>query len=278
MDRRAVKTTALEVVDQVREKNITFMAGSIAHSALVSLLPILLLALVITSAVGSETLNEQIAALSRNHLSPAGEGLIFSALTNASERAGASLLGVVSLLWGMLRVFRGLNTAFDELYGSRETGLVTQLIHGFVIIFAIVVAVLGTALAGVLFAFSDQPIRQILNPIVLVVGLLIGFYPIYYLLPEPEIDPVEALPGTVIAAVGWVALEMLFGVYVELANTATAFGLLGSVILLLIWLYGIAFILLTGTTVNVVLAGRHRDGPEGEPAVEPENWKETLLK
>jgi len=43
-----------DVLEVIREHNVRFMAGSIAHAAFLSLLPLLLLLLIIAGAVGNE--------------------------------------------------------------------------------------------------------------------------------------------------------------------------------------------------------------------------------
>ncbi|WP_331233587.1 YihY/virulence factor BrkB family protein [Natronorarus salvus] len=264
MDGRRPLDIARDVLEVIREHNVTFMAGSIAHAAFLSLLPLLLLLLIIAGAVGNEYLTERIVALSREYLSPAGENLVYEALTDASERAGASVIGVASLLWGMLRIFRGISTAFDELYGADESGFVGRVLDGLVVFLAIALATVGAGFAGALLAVGDHPVLQLMNPLVLVVGLMIAFFPIYYVFPEREVTPREVLPGTVVAAVGWVVLEVVFGLYVDVANTVSADGALGAVILLLVWLYGSAFVLLLGAVVNIVLAGHHREDADAD--------------
>lgn len=267
MDWRAAVEFAKTVGEEVREHNITFMAGSIAHSAFLSLLPLLLLLLVITAAVGNEALTRELVSLSRQYLSPVGQGLMFEALTNATDRAGASVVGVVTLVWGMLRVFRGINTAFDELYGGDESDLLEQVVDGLVAFLSMVVATLGTAAGVTLLAVGDHPAAIVLNPLALVVGLTVAFFPMFYIYPSVDLRPREALPGTVVAAVGWVLLEVLFGFYVDVVETVSMYGVLGSMILLLVWLYAVAFVLLVGATVNLVLGERHADErPEGAPA------------
>jgi membrane protein len=77
VDRRGAVAFVETVVEEIRANNITFMAGSIAHSAFLSLLPLLLLLLVITAAVGNQTLNEEVLRLARQYLSPVGQGLLF---------------------------------------------------------------------------------------------------------------------------------------------------------------------------------------------------------
>ncbi len=265
MNPRQVVTFVNDVLRILRENNVTFMAGSIAHAAFLSILPLLLLLLIIAGAVGNEYLTEQIVGLAHEYFSPAGEDIVFDALTDASERAGASVIGVVSLLWGMLRVFRGLGTAFDELYGVGETSFLDRIIGGLVVFIAIVVATVGAGMGAALLALWDHPVLEIFNPIVLIFGLTFAFFPMYYVFPEPDVTVRGALPGTVLAAVGWTVLEVLFGFYVDMANTVTADGALGAIILLLLWLYASAFVLLLGAVVNIVLANGLRDESGSRP-------------
>ncbi|QCS41509.1 YihY/virulence factor BrkB family protein [Natrinema versiforme] len=263
MDLRRTRSVARDVVAVVDEHNVTFMAGSIAHAAFLSLLPLLLLLFIVAGAVGNDYLTEQIVAVARDHLSPAGQGLVYEALTHASKRAGASLIGIVSLLWGMLRIFRGLNTAFDELYGAGERSVSGKFVDGIVVFLAIVIATTGVSFATATLATVDHPVVVAVTPLVLFCGLVVAFFPIYYVFPEPDVSAREALPGTLIAAAGWVVLEALFGVYADLVNTVGTFDTFGAVILLLIWLYGTSFVLLVGVAVNVVIGEYH---PEAGPA------------
>jgi membrane protein len=108
------------------------------------------------------------------------------------------------------------------------------------------------------------------NPIVLVVGLGIAFFPIYYIFPDTDVTPREVLPGVTVAAVGWSVLEAVFQGYVTYAGRYEAvYGTLGSVFILLIWLYFSGLILLVGGVVNAVVAGRTGDeNALDEPLVE----------
>ncbi|MFC4439337.1 MULTISPECIES: YihY/virulence factor BrkB family protein [Natrialbaceae] len=263
MKLRRAGSVARDVVSVVREHNVTFMAGSIAHAAFLSILPLLLLLFVVVGAIGNEYLTEQITVMAREHLSPAGEGLVFEALTHASDRAGASLIGVASLLWGMLRIFRGLNTAFDELYGGGQSSFQEKVLDGVVVFAVILIATVGAGFVAATLAAVDQPIVEAATPFALFAGLTVAFFPMYYVFPDPGLTVREALPGTIVAAAGWVLLEAVFGVYVGFVDTVGTYETLGAVILLLVWLYGNALVLLVGAAVNVVLGGYHAaDGGE----------------
>jgi membrane protein len=264
MDLRRAGTVARDVASVIREHNVTFMAGSIAHAAFLSILPLLLLLFIVVGAVGNEYLTEQITVLAREHLSPAGEGLVFEALTHASERAGASLIGVASLLWGMLRIFRGLNTAFDELYGGGESSFAEKLLDGVVVFAVILIATVGAGAVAATLATVDHAIVEAVSPFALLVGLSIAFFPMYYVFPDPDVGIREALPGTLVAAAGWVLLEIVFGIYAGIVDTVGTYETLGAVILLLVWLYGNALVLLVGAAINVVVGGHHTDGADRE--------------
>ncbi|RKD97423.1 YihY/virulence factor BrkB family protein [Halopiger aswanensis] len=260
MDPRRLGAVARDVAAVVREHNVTFMAGSIAHAAFLSIVPLLLLLFILVGAVGNDYLSDQIVAMARDHLSPAGEGLVFEALTNASERAGASLIGVVSLLWGMLRIFRGIGTAFDELYGGEADSVARKAIDSVVVFVAILIATVGAGFGATTLAAIDHIVVEVLTPFALFFGLLAAFFPMYYVFPNVDVSAREVLPGTIVAAAGWVALEAVFGVYAGLVDTVGTYETFGAVILLLVWLYGNAFVLLIGAAVNVVVGDHHPAG------------------
>jgi membrane protein len=92
--------------------------------------------------------------------------------------------------------------------------------------------------------------------VVLVVPLLLAFFPIYYVFPDTHVTVREVLPGVVVAAVGWTVLQVGFQLYVTYAGQSEVYGTLGAVLLILTWLYLAGLLLLVGVAVNVVLSGR----------------------
>jgi len=263
---------ARDVVAEVRERNVPFMAGSIAYSAFVSLFPLLLLALLVASAVGGQALADYVITNTGNYLTPTGRELLTDTILRAGARVEVSILGLLVLGWGVLKVFRGLDTAFSTLYESRRSNdFVDQVRDGLVVLGTIALAVAAMVAAGAVFAtFEGLPYVRYLNPLLLVVGLTIAFFPIYYVYPDRDLSPRQVLPGTVVAAVGWAVLQAVFQVYVSISQTAEVYGVIGGVLLLITWLYFAALILLLGATVNVVLARRRGHGSESraEPRTE----------
>lgn len=252
-----VTAIARDVLSEARERNVPFMAGSVAYSAFVSLLPLLLLTLLVASAVGGRALADYVIANTGNYLTPAGQRVVSDAILRSGARTEVSILGLFVLGWGVLKVFRSLDTAFSALYGTGESN---SLRDGVVVLGAIALAVAAMVVAGLAFAaLEDVPYLRYINPLLLVVGLAVALLPIYYVYPDRNLGLWSVLPGTVLAAAGWAALQALFRVYVSFSSATELYGVIGGVLLLVTWLYFAALVLLLGATVNVVLRRRRPD-------------------
>jgi YihY family inner membrane protein len=246
--------TARAVVDTVREKEVTFLAAGISYYILVSLVPLLLLALVGAALVGGEAFSSQVLAFVDANL-PAGRGIVAQALGDRVSQGG---LGVVSLLltvWGALKVFRGLDTAFSRIYPGDARGLVAQLKDGAATLASIGVGIAGVLVVGSLIALVDLPLVGLLGPFVLLATLVVAFFPLYYILPNADVSAGEVMPGTVFAALGWATIGTGFGLYAQSAGGSVA-GALGAILLLMTWFYLSGIIILTGAVINAVTGGR----------------------
>ncbi|AGB37406.1 YihY/virulence factor BrkB family protein [Natronococcus occultus] len=246
------------VVDGIQEKNVPFMAASIAYHAFISLIPLLVLLFFLVSLLGDEQLAADVAATTEGVLPESGQIMLEDALTESPATAGASIIGLVTLVWGSLKIFRGIDTAFSEIYGTTgESSLLGEVRDGIIVLGAITLALVAASGATIAFAvLPDVPFLGLLNPLLLIVGLSIAFLPMYYFFPEIDVSVREILPGVAVAAVGWTALQSLFQVYVSLAADSESAGAIGAILLLLTWLYFGGMILLVGAVVNATRSGR----------------------
>lgn len=253
--------TVRSILELVKEQNVTFLAASVAYYAFVSVVPLLLLALAIGSLLGGEAFAQQIVSAAQGQLSGQGATVIEQALTASSGRAGASVASIVALTWSALKVFRGTDLAFDEVYGlEAETGLLGQVKDGLIVLATVGLAAVLMIGLGVVLGQAARigiPFIGVLGYVALVVGLVAVFLPLYYVMPPVEMTAREALPGALVAAVGWLVLQVGFQIYAANAGSYAAYGLLGAVLLFLTWLYFAAVLVLVGAVVNVVLAGRN---------------------
>jgi len=260
-------TVVRSIVDLYRDRDIPFLAGSVAYAAFVSLIPLVLLLVIVASAVGGESFRQYVIDLAAQYLTPSALGIVESSITDSSSQVGFSLLGGVALLWAVLKVFRTLDKAFSELYSAETSdGFLRQIKDGLVVVGTMTVAIVGMVALGTLVALApslsltvtDPPVVRALTFVALVVGLTVAFLPMYYVFPNVSVSLREVVPGAVVAALGWTILQSLFQVYVSLASPGRLYGVIGGVILFITWLYFGAVVVLLGGAVNVVLSGRAR--------------------
>lgn len=252
------------LVAAARSENVTFVAASLAYYAFVSLLPLLLLSLVAVSLIAGPAGADEVAGQVQETLGPAAGDQVHDALTSAAGRSGATLVGLAVLFWSGLKVFRGLDIAFSQMYGSRvPESMGEQLLDGIVVLAAVGVGVVLTVAVGAFLASTGLEWRlagvdlvSIAGGVALVIGLSVMLLPLYYVFPDRELRLREALPGAAFTAVGWTLLQTGFRVYAAHAGAYDAYGVIAGGLLLVTLLYFGGIVLLLGAVLNAVLAGR----------------------
>lgn len=252
-----VTRTVREVVHVVRDRELTFMAAAIAHYMLASIVPLLLLGVALASLFGSEAVIESVV---RNRLadvlsSPVRE-LVVAALTSVSGAVGASLVSVAFALWSGSKVFRGLSVAFAELYDARTSAsLPRQLLEAAVVMGLLALVVAALVVSGVVVSIVTLPTAYpvLVGTGILLVALVLGLLPIYYVLTPVPASVREILPGTLLATVGLVVLQVGLVYYGRHAGRYAALGALGALLLFVTWLYLGSIVVLVGGAMNYVL-------------------------
>jgi hypothetical protein len=159
-----------------------------------------------------------------------------------------------------LRVFRGLDVAFSRVYGvTVPKPLAYQIRDALLVLVGIFFAIAGTVALSAVLSLVDLPFAGLTGTIGLLVVLTAVFFPMYYIFPGEDIPVREAVPGAVTASLGWTALGAGFGIYAARAGSLQLYGVLGGVLLLLVWFYLGGLVMLLGAAVNVVYAEREQD-------------------
>lgn len=251
----SVVSTIKAIVAEFRNRDVPFMAGSIAYYAFLSLFPTLLLVFLLISIIGDERLAAFVTTATESYLTPTAQELLVDTIRETSGRVQLSIIAIFTLLWGVTSVFRGLDTAFSKLYGtSGQNSFLDKIVNGIVVIVGMTVATLAMFLAATVYAFFPElPFVEQFNLLFLTVALVIMFLPIYYVFPDVDVSLREILPGAVLAAIGWSLLQFVFQVYVTYSSKAELYGVLGGILLVVTWLYFAALVLLLGAATNAVL-------------------------
>jgi membrane protein len=87
------------------------------------------------------------------------------------------------------------------------------------------------------------------------------------------------MPGALLAAISWAILSGLFRLYVSnFGNYNRAYGAVGAVIILLLWLYMSSLVLLLGDQLNVTVGEAMQQGKLKAASVKAARSKESKLR
>ena len=123
----------------------------------------------------------------------------------------------------------------------------------------------GTELAGEIgledaaataFTLARWPVSLVL--------LIVATAFLYWAVPNVQLPFKWITPGAVLFIFGWLAMSVLFGLYVgNFGSYNATYGTLGGIVVLLIWFYFTAYLLLIGAELNAILA--QESAPEELP-------------
>lgn len=256
---RSIPEIAKQLVNVVRSQQLPFLAAAIAYYAFLSIVPMLLVSIAIATVIAGQAVATRVVVAFEDYLTPEAIELLEETIVASAGRGSFTLIGLLVLLWGTLRVFRALDIAFSRVYGAESIKPIHhQIRDALLVIVGITVAITLTVLSSAALAIAPVPFAGLISTVGIVVVLPLVFFPLYYVFPAKDVTVREAIPGAIFAGVGWTALSVGYGIYTANAEIFQLYGVLGGVLLLLIWFYFGGMLLLLGAALNVVIAGREQ--------------------
>ena len=153
-----------------------------------------------------------------------------------------------------------LNEVYDlkETRGwfkAKLTSLLLTLSIGIMILITIGFVAYGTKYIDSILPFHSVYLMEGLQWIVVLCLLLLAFALVYNFAPNHSPFQWKWIsPGSVVGVVLWIVLSGGFRLYLHFfISYAATYGSLGAVIILLLWLYLTAFVILTGGAINAIL-------------------------
>jgi membrane protein len=275
--KRAFETTKA-IFHEAMEDAITGEAAKAAYYFFLSFFPAILALFAFTGLLGGDATFEWIMGHLRRALPGESANLLGDTVQEITgdSRPGLLSFGIVATLWSASNVFailtEGLNRMYDIEEGrpwwKRRLLAIAAMTAALVLLTVSVVSLLaGPAIVATLgmegiWLYLRWPIA-----FVLLVALL---WLVYYLLPARDqggaARPVAV--GAVTGALLWVGVTAGFRVYVaNFGNYNEAYGFIGAVIVLLLWLYLTALAILFGGEVAATLEQRS----------DPEKWQQERV-
>jgi membrane protein len=257
----------------------THLAAMIAYFALLSFVPLTFIALSLLGLTGradeSSFLVQEIKqALPQTPI----EDIVRLVRTVQSNAASLGIVGAAFLVWTSLSLFSVLESAFNLVYGRpnrsflRGKGIAIALMVGsLVTLFAALfvgsfgVAALRSVSPG---AVENEAAAYILSITISSLGIFAFIVSVYYLLTNVKLTLREVLPGAILATVLMQASFQVLPIFVRYAELNPALKTFGSPVVLLVWLYVMANVLVFGAEVNWWRTyGRRSEQPDEVPGL-----------
>jgi membrane protein len=259
---------------EVQEDHLAAFAGNLTYKGLFALFPFLIFLLSLLGLFGAPDLLKSLIDQARGVLPQGAVAFLEDQLLGiAGSRAqGAFTVGaVVSILlalWGVSGAFRSVMEAMNVMYEIEEArpfwkqALISILLSlgvAALLIVALVLVVfgpeIGRAVADVVGLGSVfEVVWNIVQWPVLVFFVVFAFALVYYYAPDVEQRFRWISPGSIVAVLLWLIFSLLFSIYVERSGSFNAtYGTFAGIVILMLYIYYSAFIVLVGAQLNQVI-------------------------
>ena len=269
------------------QKDCVDLSAAFAYHSLQSLFPILLIALAVASRIlgRDDGITDNIIDWAVRIFPENGLPVIRNTLLRLYRQGnGAGLIGVLSLLVTSSNAYLSLRRGADRLWGFRSQsqpqpwqalvlrflrsraeafGLVALL--GLFVVFGQVATSLRLLARGswqtLLSAFLPAPLQQLLPfSMVANLGLSLLFsscvaLALLRLLPSRRVPLAPLVPGSLLIGLALTSLNLALGnSLIPLGARFQAYGVIGGVLLLTLWVWLVALIFYYGLALSVVLS------------------------
>src|SRR3954454_739976 len=250
--------------------NAMMLASALAYASFFAIPSVLIVATGLFTLVASP---QDITSFMQHITFMPGDAksLLHDSLTRASTSKGSSIvftiIGFVLAVWSVTGAMNSYMTALNLAYDrqdkrsfvrKRMVALKMAVVIGIAFLLVAVLTIFGPVIEGAIASRvgSAGIVVTILWWVaqwpILLAGLLVAFATLLYLGPDVEHRKWQFLtPGSLVAAVLWIAASALFAVYTAtFASYNKTWGSLAAVIVMLTWLWITGMALLLGAEIN----------------------------
>jgi membrane protein len=267
-----VKATANDWLDDDAPR----LAAALAYYALLSLAPLVVLTLAVAGLVlDEEAARGGIARELAGLFGASGAAAVESIVKNAKAPAAGivgSILGLIVLLFGASGVFGELESALNSMWevkprpGRGIRGMLRDRLFSFAMVmgvaFLLLISLVVSAVLSAVGRFlssalpGGELVWQGLN-LAISLAVVTGLFALTFkLVPAAKIAWRDVWVGAFVTALLFTLGKFLIGLYLGKSGISSAYGAAGSLVLLVIWVYYSASILLFGAEFTQVYAGR----------------------
>lgn len=260
--KRVVRTATAGVGDD----ELMTRAAALAFYSALSFAPLLVLALWVCASLSPAWRHDLVAQIT-DTVGPRAAEAVRLVIDNARQRRGAGYLaglaGLAVTVLSASAVFTQLQGAINRVWGlSARPGRawlwwLRARMHAFGLLvalaFLLVVSFAASALITALVP-HDSTAWGLLDLVISMAVFTVVFAAIFKVLPDAVIHWQDAVIGGVLTSLLFTAGKFAIGVYLAHSQVGGAYGPASSVVVLLVWMYYAATIVLLGAELTAAVA------------------------
>jgi YihY family inner membrane protein len=258
--------------------NITGLSSMVAYNMLLTVIPVALLGLFIAGEVLSSTSVQASVLRDLREVFPgAAEHTLNSLLAQIrGATAGTGVLALIASVWLGTSFWGALDTAFSQIYGVPGRPWLQQKRFGLAMLGVVLVFMVATVAVPVVqsilkagataLPFDLAHVTGVVYGISLGISVVLLFFSlavIYATVPNRPVPWKGVWPGAVGATIAIALVAYGFPIYLSSISTIARFGTtIVFVLIVLLWFYLLALIILGGATINALRLGPELRGDE----------------
>jgi membrane protein len=250
------------------------LGAALAYYTVFSIAPLLLIAIAIAGLVfGQEAARNEISGQLGGLMGPStAKALEDMVQAAAKPKSGvmATIIGIITLMFGASGVFAQLNDALDTIWNvekQKKGGIVATIKDRFLsmamvcgIGFLLLVSLVFDAAISAMGKYfgnrfpGGEALLQAGQLIVSFALVTVLFAAIFKFLPDIKVAWRDVWLGAVFTSILFVVGKFALGLYIGKAAASSTYGAAGSLVVLLLWVYWSAQILFLGAEFTQVYA------------------------
>jgi membrane protein len=272
------------------DDNVPRLGASLAYYTLFALSPVLLVATAIAGLVfGKDAVRGEIVGQIQGLVGHQGAQAVQAMLENAAQPSSsipATIIGLVTLFLGATGAFLELQTALNAIWrvkprpGANVRAFVVQRMISFGLVVGVGFLLLVSLLVSAGLAALSRYLGQLLpaltafweagNVLVSLFVITLLFAMVYKILPDVRLRWRDVWVGALVTAGFFSIGKQLIGLYLGTSSVASSYGAAGSVVVLLVWVYYSAQVVLLGAEFTRFYVERFRGQPPPMKHAQPD--------
>ena len=268
-----MKDTLRDIYDAVDEfskgmgrRRITTYSAACAYYLFMSLIPMIML---LVSVIQYTPLTQDMILEAISDYVPDQLYEILNSIISSIYSGGrvALTISILLTIWSAAASMKALMRGMDSVYDAERhedffvfslRACIYMVVFVLMLLLSFFVMVYGGQILQLLYNFLPHngavdwlfDIAGYMRFIVVLAVLALVFSFTYWRMPARRLRYKAQWPGAVFCALSWAVFSVIFSFYVSVSNRFGAYGLIGTVIVAMIWLYYCFYFLLLGGYIN----------------------------